>query len=101
MRFKTFAAAAALTMAVGFAFATESTPGAKEYFINLTNGQHVKSPVLIQFGLSGMGIAPAGSTNPGTGHHHLIIDGHSPTAPIFCTCPQLFPIRKAHNRVAA
>ena len=74
MRFKTFAAAAALTLAAGLAFATESTPGARAYFINLTNGQHVKSPVLIQFGLSGMGIAPAGSTNPGTGHHHLIID---------------------------
>jgi hypothetical protein len=80
MRFKTFAAAAVLTMAAGFAFATESTAGARAYFINLTNGQHVKSPVLIQFGLSGMGIAPAGSTNPGTGHHHLIIDADTPGA---------------------
>ena len=80
MSFKTFAAAAALTFAAGFAFATESTPGAKEYFINLKDGQHVKSPVLIQFGLSGMGVAPAGSTNPGTGHHHLIIDGELPPA---------------------
>ena len=80
MRFKTFATAAALTMAAGFAFATESTPGAKEYFINLKDGQHVKSPVLIQFGLSGMGVAPAGSTNPGTGHHHLVIDGDLPPA---------------------
>ena len=78
MSFKTFAATAALTSAAGFALATESTPGAKEYFINLKDGQHVKSPVLIQFGLSGMGIAPAGSTNPGTGHHHLIIDGDLP-----------------------
>src|SRR5258708_37387224 len=80
MSSKTFVAAAVLTLAAGFAFATESTPGARAYFINLTNGQHVKSPVLIQFGLSGMGIAPAGSTNPGTGHHHLIIDGDLPPA---------------------
>lgn len=80
MRFKTFAAAAALTLAAGFAFATDSAPGARAYFINLTDGQHVKSPVLIQFGLSGMGNAPAGSTNPGTGHHHLIIDADTPGA---------------------
>ncbi len=80
MRLQTFAAAAVLTFAAGFALATESTPGARAYFINLTNGQHVKSPVLIQFGLSGMGIAPAGSTNPGTGHHHLVIDADTPGA---------------------
>jgi hypothetical protein len=28
----------------------------------------------VQFGLKGMGIAPAGVTNPNTGHHHLLID---------------------------
>ena len=44
------------------------------------NGQHVKSPVLIQFGLAGMGVAPAGSTNANTGHHHLIIDSDTPPA---------------------
>jgi hypothetical protein len=80
MRFKIFAGAAALTLAAGFAFATDSTPGARAHFINLTNGQHVKSPVLIQFGLSGIGIAPAGSNNRGTGHHHLIIDADTPGA---------------------
>ena len=81
MRLKIFAAAAALTIGAGFALAqTASTPGAKEYFINLKNGQHVKSPVLIQFGLSGMGIAPAGTTAAGTGHHHLLVDGDLPAA---------------------
>src|SRR5882672_7967376 len=80
MRYTAFAAALSLTLAGGFALATESAQGAKEYFINLKNGQHVKSPVLIQFGLSGMGIAPAGSTNPGTGHHHLVIDSDTPGA---------------------
>lgn len=80
MRHKTFAAAMALTLVAGFALATESTPGARVYFINLTNGQHVRSPILIQFGLSGMGVAPAGSSNPGTGHHHLIIDADTPAA---------------------
>ncbi len=78
MRLKAFAVALVATFATGAAvMATESLPGAKVYFINLKNGDHLKSPVLIQFGLSAMGIAPAGSTNPGTGHHHLIVDGAS------------------------
>ena len=32
------------------------------------------SPFLVQFGLSGMGVAPAGVEKPNTGHHHLLID---------------------------
>jgi hypothetical protein len=74
-------AAAAVVLVSGFAAAqTVSPPGARVYFINLKNGQHVKSPVLVQFGLSGMGVAPAGSTNANTGHHHLIIDADTPPA---------------------
>jgi hypothetical protein len=53
---------------------TPSPPDAKVYFINLKDGQTVTSPFLIQFGLSGMGIAPAGVDKPNTGHHHLLID---------------------------
>ena len=80
MRFRLLAAAAVVLVS-GFAAAeTASPPGAREYFINLKNGQHVKSPVLVQFGLSGMGVAPAGSTNANTGHHHLIIDADTPPA---------------------
>lgn len=72
-------AAAALIVASGWAAAQTASPaGARVYFINLKNGQSVKSPVLVQFGLSGMGVAPAGSTNPNTGHHHLIIDAPTP-----------------------
>jgi len=44
------------------------------YFINLKNGQTVKSPFKVQFGLMGMGIAPAGVQKEKTGHHHLFID---------------------------
>lgn len=76
-----FLAAAALIAASGLAAAqTASPPGARVYFINLKNGAHVKSPVLVQFGLAGMGVAPAGSQNPNTGHHHLIIDADTPPA---------------------
>jgi Domain of unknown function (DUF4399) len=53
---------------------TPSPPDAKVYFINLKDGDTVTSPVKIQFGLSGMGIAPSGTETPNTGHHHLVID---------------------------
>lgn len=53
---------------------TPSPAGAKVYFINLKDGQEVTSPFLVQFGLSGMGVAPAGVEKPNTGHHHLLID---------------------------
>jgi uncharacterized protein DUF4399 len=53
---------------------TPSPAGAKAYIINLKDGAEVTSPFLVQFGLSGMGIAPAGVEKPNTGHHHLIID---------------------------
>jgi hypothetical protein len=53
---------------------TPSPPGAKVYFINLNDGAELDSPFLVQFGLSGMGIAPAGIERPNSGHHHLVID---------------------------
>lgn len=46
----------------------------KVYFINLEDGDSVESPFLVQFGLSGMGIAPAGFEKSNTGHHHLLIN---------------------------
>ena len=53
---------------------TPSPKGAKVYIINIKDGATVKSPFLVQFGLSGMGVAPAGVEKPNTGHHHLLID---------------------------
>jgi hypothetical protein len=53
---------------------TPAPADAKVYFINIKDGDTVTSPVLIRFGLSGMGIAPAGTQAENTGHHHLIID---------------------------
>lgn len=57
-----------------FAGETPAPKDAKVYFINLKDGDKVKSPVKVQFGLSGMGVAPAGTENEKTGHHHLLID---------------------------
>jgi Domain of unknown function (DUF4399) len=48
--------------------------GTSLYFINLKNGDTVASPVNVQFGLRGMGVAPAGVEKAATGHHHLLVD---------------------------
>lgn len=48
--------------------------GTSLYFINLKNGDAVASPVNVQFGLRGMGVAPAGIEKAATGHHHLLVD---------------------------
>jgi hypothetical protein len=53
---------------------TPSPPGARVYFIDLKDGDEVPSEVLIRFGLSGMGVAPAGFYLENTGHHHLLVD---------------------------
>lgn len=41
-----------------------AAPEAKVYFANLRNGATVTSPVKVVFGLSGMGVAPAGVEKP-------------------------------------
>jgi len=49
--------------------------GAHVFFANLNDGDTVTSPVLVQFGIEGMEVKPAGEIVKGTGHHHIIIDG--------------------------
>ena len=39
------------------------------------------NPFKVLFGLSGMGVAPAGVDRPNTGHHHLLIDVNEPLDP--------------------
>jgi len=69
------AIACAIVAAMGPAAAQTTSPaGAQVYFINLKNGDTVSSPFKVQFGLTGIGVAPAGVEKPNTGHHHLIID---------------------------
>ena len=53
---------------------TAAPAGAKVYIISPKDGDTVSNPVVVQFGLSGAGIAPAGTQVDGTGHHHLLID---------------------------
>lgn len=47
---------------------------ARLYFISPQDGDTVSSPLSVRFGLQGMGVAPAGVDESGTGHHHLLID---------------------------
>lgn len=53
---------------------TASPEGAEVYIQSPADGAEVTSPFTVRFGLRGMGIAPAGITAEGTGHHHLLID---------------------------
>ncbi|NJO22863.1 MAG: DUF4399 domain-containing protein [Sphingomonadales bacterium] len=77
--------AALLPLLAGAAFAqdqtdylTESPEGARAYIIAPADGDVVTSPVTVVFGLSGMGVAPAGMERIDTGHHHLLIDAELP-----------------------
>ena len=53
---------------------TPSPPGAKVFFIDLSDGAKLPLKSAIKFGISGMEVAPAGTQKPNTGHHHLLID---------------------------
>ena len=74
-------AAVAIASVATFAWAQERTPspaGAEAYIISPKDGATVKSPVTIEFGLKGMGVAPAGVKFENTGHHRLLIDTDVP-----------------------
>ena len=74
-------AVAALALVTSAVYAQERTPspaGAEVYIISPKDGATVKSPVTIEFGLKGMGVAPAGVKFENTGHHHLLIDTDVP-----------------------
>jgi hypothetical protein len=66
----------ALLVAAGPAFGQgmPAPEGAQVYFTELETGSTVTAPVVVRFGLSGMGVAPAGTDVPNTGHHHLLIN---------------------------
>lgn len=68
-------------LALAAAAALPRTPAPKDaelYIISPRDGETVKSPVSVRFGLRGMGIAPAGVAMENTGHHHLLIDAVPP-----------------------
>ena len=73
----------ALTLLAGPAIAqappkTKAPDNASVYFLSPKDGETVSSPFTVRFGLKGMGVAPAGVTQPNTGHHHLLVDMGTP-----------------------
>src|SRR5688500_10983585 len=74
---------AAIVLATSMAWGQERTPspkGAEVYIISPKEGETVKAPVTVVFGLKGMGVAPAGVKFDDAGHHHLLIDSDPPAA---------------------
>jgi hypothetical protein len=67
---------------------TPSPAGAAVYFIGLKDGDTLPTKSTIHFGLRGMGVAPAGSDRPNSGHHHLMVD--VPTPPLDKEIPNDF-----------
>jgi len=68
----------ALACSAAFADQAPAPAGAVVYIIKPAAGAKVKSPVTVVFGLTAMGIAPAGVKFDNTGHHHLLIDTELP-----------------------
>ena len=68
---------------------SERPEAARVYLITPTNGETTSSPVVVRFGLGGMGVAPAGVEKKNTGHHHLVVDAELP--------PANLPIPKSDN----
>ena len=66
-----------LILTFSFTFSLLVSGEQKIYFINLNEGDKLESPFLVQFGLSGIGVAPAGTDRANTGHHHLLINVNS------------------------
>jgi hypothetical protein len=63
---------------------TPSPAGARAFFITPADGATVTNPVRIEFGVEGIDIVTAGTQQPNSGHHHLLIDTGLPdlTLPI-------------------
>jgi len=88
-----------ILIVAGFGMAlgeTAAPPNASVYIISPKDGDAVANPFKVQFGLAGMGVAPAGVDKPNTGHHHLLIDVNEPLDP-----NEPIPQDKAHLHFGA
>ena len=68
----------------------EKNTFSKVFFKNLNDGDTVQSPVVVEMGVRGMKIKPAGQLEAGTGHHHIIVDSH------FMEYGEIIPMDKLH-----
>jgi len=53
---------------------SHAPPEAQAYIVEPANGSTLPTTFTVKFGLSGMNLAPAGTEQKNTGHHHLLID---------------------------
>ncbi|MFT5657168.1 MAG: hypothetical protein ACI9KN_000440 [Gammaproteobacteria bacterium] len=85
MKLSKFAVIALLPLALcAYQGSSLAADEAKVYIVSPAQGEIVTTPFKVVFGLSGMGVAPAGIDKANTGHHHLLIDTALPdlTRPI-------------------
>ncbi|MBR0724901.1 DUF4399 domain-containing protein [Bradyrhizobium manausense] len=77
------ALSAVLVSLSGAAFSQGKTApkDAKVYFITPHDGQRVRGPFLVRFGLRNMGVTHAGDDYQNAGHHHLLVDVNDPIDP--------------------
>jgi hypothetical protein len=54
--------------------------GASVSITSPADGASVRSPFTVEFGIEGISLAPAGTFEPDSGHHHLLIDTGLPEA---------------------
>ncbi len=57
---------------------TPAPSDAVVYIITPRDGQRVRSPITVRFGLKNMGVTRAGDTTANMGHHHLLVDVTEP-----------------------
>ncbi|MEL6579962.1 MAG: DUF4399 domain-containing protein [Cyanobacteria bacterium J06621_12] len=61
-------------LAIADTLVTHAPADAQAYIVEPSDGATVPETFAVEFGLSGMELAPAGVDKPNTGHHHLLID---------------------------
>jgi len=71
---RVFAVACLASVVSAQAPKTKAPEGTTVYFISPKNGDTVGAKFTVQFGLKGMGVAPATVQFDKTGHHHLLVD---------------------------
>jgi len=62
----------------------------KVFFKNINNGDTLESPFVVEMGVLGMKIKPAGPLEAGTGHHHILVDKN------FIKYGDIIPMDKNH-----
>jgi Domain of unknown function (DUF4399) len=73
--------ASTITLAIPVSAQTPAPPDAVVYIITPREGQRVRSPITVRFGLRNMGVTRAGDTTPNMGHHHLLVNVTDPVEP--------------------